>query len=148
MRTKEEILERKILVQCFILMANLHDFIITHFQFSISMTLSFLQCIAFLARLITVIRDYLRWLKDDGVQGSDKLSHIQHKFLSAKSQPVPLWGLWKQWASFQKTRTTTPLLKFLLLQLVGNSATTGENVLFFNSERTYLNAGLMIKKMC
>lgn len=90
MITKEEILVRKVLIQCFIFIANLHDFIITHFQFSISMTLSFLQCIAFLAKLITVIGDYFRWLKDDRMQGGDKLSHIQHKFLSAKSQPVPL----------------------------------------------------------
>lgn len=88
MRTKEEV--RKVLIQCFIFIANLHDFIITHFQFSISMTLSFLQCIAFLAKLITMIGDYLRWVKDDRVQVSDKLSHIQHKFLSAKSQPIPL----------------------------------------------------------
>lgn len=127
MRTKEKV--RKVLIQCFIFIANLHDFIITHFQFSISMTLSFLQCIAFLTKLITMIGDYFRWVKDDRVQGSDKLSHIQHKFLSAKSQPIPLWILWKGWALFQKTRTITPLLKFILLQLVGNSATTGENVL-------------------
>lgn len=81
---------RKVLIQCFIFMANLHDFIITHFRFSISMTLSLLQCIASLAKLITVMGDYFGWVKDDRVQGSDKLSHIQHKFLSAKSQPVPL----------------------------------------------------------
>lgn len=54
------------------------------------MTLSLLQCIASLAKLITMMGDYFGWVKDDRVQGSDKLSHIQHKFLSAKSQPVPL----------------------------------------------------------
>lgn len=68
-------------------MANLFAFKITHFQFSLSMTLPFLQCIAFLAKLITMIGDYFRWLKCDRVQGGDdcdELSHIQHKFLSAK----------------------------------------------------------------
>lgn len=43
-RTKEQMLVRKkVLFQCFIFMANLHAFIVTHFQFSISMTLSFMQ---------------------------------------------------------------------------------------------------------
>lgn len=62
-------------------MANLYAFVVTRFQFSLSMTLSFPQCIAFLTKLITMIGDYFRWLKCHRVQGRDDcegLSHIQH----------------------------------------------------------------------
>lgn len=126
-------------------MANLYAFIITHFQFSMSMTLSFPQCIAFLAKLIILIGDYFRCLKGDRVQGRDdcdELSHIRHKFLSAKSQHSECLG---NSGHHFKTTEQTPSDSFTADN--GELCHHGLKCLLFNASQVYLNVGLIIKNL-
>lgn len=105
-------------------MANLYAFEVTRFQFSLSMTLSFPQCIAFLAKLITMIGDYFRWLKSHRVQGRDDcdgLSHIQHSLPHCED-------LENRGHHFNRNKQPPPPI--LLLQMMGNSATADDKVLF------------------